>query len=439
MIHTLSSIIITATFVVSSKDVKSEIKLHQNTQNFNPIIGLENSCKKNDLIESRINLNEPVKLNKINAGTCTNFSDFVINQTSTELSITLNPWKCGVEDDRDESDVKSFSSDILIEIEFSKILNEEKLRAYSFQVKCNYEEEYNTQFSLSRSSDSDNMVISGMATSFQINQYTDETFTSLKQTLTPTEAGDQIFLEISPTSLDHSVFNFAPTMCKVVDVESGLEFTIYDIETNKCSEPVLGFSLVNTGYRWKMQYTTFLFSQESAVMNLHCKVALCTKQIVSGCNKVRNLCDEDIFTSTMMPTTTPLTTTENPLNDLEDLECEVGEDVSDRPELYASLQATLCGIYEMYMPGVTCTLANVICLGEGQFSFDIKLTYDAVSRTSYSEVFIQSDSQVVSEKVQRDLDNQFPQFEFTVSGCVEEETITRQVLVPFVCTVLVVT
>jgi hypothetical protein len=82
------------------------------------------------------------------------------------------------------------------------------------------------------------MVISGMATSFQITQYTDETFTSHKQTLTPTEAGDQIYLEISPTSLDHSVFNFAPTMCKVVDVETGLEFTIYDIETNKCSEPV---------------------------------------------------------------------------------------------------------------------------------------------------------------------------------------------------------
>lgn len=253
-------------------------------------------------------LNEAVRLNKIKAGTCESFSDFVINQTSTELAITLNPWNCGVEDDRDESDVKSFSSAIFIEIEFSKIqnsnLNPEKLREYSFQVKCDYEEEYTTQFSLGRSSDSDNMVISGMATSFKIEQYTDETFTSHKQTLAPTEAGDQIYLEISPTSLDHSVFNFAPTMCKVVDVETGLEFTIYDIETNRCSEPVLGFSLVNTGYRWKMQYTTFLFSQQSAVMNLHCKVALCTKQIVSGCNKVRNLCDEDIFTSTMVPTTT---------------------------------------------------------------------------------------------------------------------------------------
>ena len=262
MIHTLSSIIITATFV-SSKDVKSEIKLNQNTQNFNPIIGLENSCKRNDLIESRIMLDEAVRLNKIKAGTCESFSDFVINQTSTELAITLNPWNCGVEDDRDESDVKSFSSAIFIEIEFSKIqnsnLNPEKLREYSFQVKCDYEEEYTTQFSLGRSSDSDNMVISGMATSFKIEQYTDETFTSHKQTLAPTEAGDQIYLEISPTSLDHSVFNFAPTMCKVVDVETGLEFTIYDIETNRCSEPVLGFSLVNTGCRWKMQYTTFLF------------------------------------------------------------------------------------------------------------------------------------------------------------------------------------
>ena len=93
----------------------------------------------------------------------------------------------------------------------------------------------------------------------------------------------------------------------------------------------------------------------------------------------------------------------------------------------------------MYMPGVTCRLANVICLGEGQFSFDIKLTYDAMGRSAYNNVFTQSDSQVVSEKVQRDLDNQFPQFEFTVSECVEEKTITRQVLVPFVCTVLVAT
>merc|ERR1711988_995347 len=120
---------------------------------------------------------------------------------------------------------------------------------------------------------------------------------------------------------------------------------------------------------------------------IHCDIEVCMNSVDgSSCDIVSENCGFQDW--------------DDPLDPFEDLECQPGEDVTDRPEIYADFEAEICGPLLLFM---NCRITNVICVGDGTFQFDFDLTPIFAATRS---------SSLACEKIleNSDLETRYPMF-----------------------------
>lgn len=353
---------------------------------------------------------ETVTLTNVHVGTC-NTNDLTIVSSGTDHIVTSpSPWNCGVEDNRDNT-VSSFSYEI--EFSFDAVISSHGIDlvidSFSKTITCAFSDHYDASMSfdsgiLSMDTVEDGEAESDSSVNFVIQSFTDNSLDRvLIENGTVYEAGETAYLGVSVVgNFDDDLMEWSVTNCKINETVSGLEYSLFDVRSigisDVCQNDLISLNLTEVGAEKRIEYLVFMFSgleTEAQNYEINCDIQVCMKSVEgSQCDVVSDNCGFEDH--------------EDALDPLEDLTCEVGENVTDRHEVYAEFEAQVCSGF--LAAGYGCEITNVVCGVDGQFTFDFDLDFS----TSSVRSGVDCESYIVG--FQASLKNKFPMHEFNV-GC----------------------
>merc|ERR1712176_903545 len=170
------------------------------------------------------------------------------------------------------------------------------------------------------------------AVSFEIHAFGDETFTNKLSNTTVFEAGQTAFLEVNVVgNFDSDLMEWSVLNCKVNESSSANEYELFNASNGVCLNNDISLNFTEVEDNKRIQYMVFLFSGlDMGDYQIHCDIEVCMKSVEGTvCDTVSENCDFQDW--------------DDPLDPFEDLDCQPGEDVTDRPEIYADFEAAVCG------------------------------------------------------------------------------------------------
>merc|ERR1712096_319890 len=87
-----------------------------------------------------------------------------------------------------------------------------------------------------------------------------------KLTVAPNMGGKNIYLGLTVTgAFDHDNKDFAPTKCIVKDTDNDLEYTLFDVELESCSNDAIDLSVTYdaASNMWRITHKLFLLNDHT--------------------------------------------------------------------------------------------------------------------------------------------------------------------------------
>jgi hypothetical protein len=351
---------------------------------------------------------ETVTLTNVYVGSCNTDDLTVVSSGTNHVVSSPSPWNCGVEDNRDNT-VSSFSYEI--EFSFDAVLSsggiDLVIDSFVKTITCEFSDNYSASMSfdsgLTMETVDDGEAESDNSVSFVIESFNDNGLDRvLIENGTVYEAGNTAFLEVSVVgNFDDDLMEWSVTNCKINETISGLEYSLFNVKSvgiaNVCQNDQISLNFTEVGDEKRIEYQVFMFSgldTEAQNYEISCDIAVCMKSVEgSQCDVVSENCGFEDH--------------EDPLDPLEDLTCEVGENVTDRHEVYAEFEASVCGGF--LAAGYGCFIKNVVCGADGTFTFDFDLDFSTASVRSG----VNCPRYVIG--FEKSLNKQFPKHAFNVN------------------------
>jgi len=212
-----------------------------------------------------------------------------------QYSSTFNPYTCTGQT-LDSASLQSYS--VAVEIYFAEktVIGGADVyqQAHYFDLSCDFADEYDLVSSLTGVEMQFEDQGEGSFTPSFALQRADSNYQVLDENASvDLNVGEAIhFVVSSAISLDS--FDFAPTFCKVADLDSGVEVTVFDIADATCGVDAVNFGLDFDAGVWKMNFEAFsLDPYGNHNYELRCKTNLCSKDDSdSQCAAVSDACDD---------------------------------------------------------------------------------------------------------------------------------------------------
>jgi len=111
-----------------------------------------------------------------------------------------------------------------------------------------------------------------------------------KLTVAPNMGGKNIYLGLTVTgAFDHDNKDFAPTKCIVKDTDNDLEYTLFDVELESCSNDAIDLSVTYdaASNMWRITHKLFLLNDHTeSTFQLECTVSVCDATASQACDDV---------------------------------------------------------------------------------------------------------------------------------------------------------
>lgn len=245
---------------------------------------------------------DEIQLGDVRVGTCSG-ADITVSSSGDSHTITSpHPWNCGFADNRNSS-ISSYSYDM--EFAFDAVFQSQGIdiikNSYLKSVGCAYADSYSTSFNfnedtISMPGSDDGAVDGDTALSFEINSFTDNTFSAATGNLTM-EAGSMAHLQVSVVgNFDASIMEWSVSSCTINETETGMTYPLFDALNNQCSNDNLFFSVTEDNNMTQINYMIFLFDIPSQNQNyeIQCDIDVCMKSSDgSACDQVSTACGLD--------------------------------------------------------------------------------------------------------------------------------------------------
>merc|ERR1711879_239642 len=242
---------------------------------------------------------DEITLGDVRVGTCSGADVTVVSSGDTHTITAPHPWNCGVADNRNSS-ISSyrydmdFGFDAVFESQGIDIIKNSYLKA----VGCAYADTYSTSFNFNQDTISmpgsdDGAVDGDTALSFDMQSYTDNTYSVETGNLT-LEAGSMAYLQVFVTgNLDTTIMEWSVSSCTINETTSGVTYPLFDALSNQCSNDNLFFTISEDNSMTQLNYMVFLFDLPTLQQNyeINCDVEVCMKSADgSPCDQVSAAC-----------------------------------------------------------------------------------------------------------------------------------------------------
>jgi hypothetical protein len=243
-----------------------------------------------------------ISLGNVVVGSCSGADVSVVSSGDTHTITAPHPWDCGFPDNRNSS-ISSYSYDM--EFGFDAVFASQGIdiiqNSYLKAVGCSYEDSYSTSFNfnedtISMPGSDDGAVDGDTALSFDMNSFTDNTYTQETGNVT-LEAGNMAYLQVSVNgNFDAAIMEWSVSSCVINETSSGMTYPLFDALANQCTNDNLFFSIAEENSMTQVNYMIFLFDIPTLQQNyeIDCNVEVCMKSANnSPCDQVSAACGLD--------------------------------------------------------------------------------------------------------------------------------------------------